>query len=153
MAVYVDALHPCLATKNWKWDHSCHLLADSDEELHKFAVELGLKREWFQGKRLKHYDLTAGKRHLAVKYGAKEVDNAEFAALMRKQWKGYMKSNREAVLTVDFLKTWFRAFRRKPLVMVQLTFFVIVAFIAIKISNWVVEGFKKAGGDEKRIKF
>lgn len=60
-----------------------------------------------------------------------------------------MKSNEEVVLSIDFLKTWFKAFRRKPLVMFQLTLLVIVAFIAIKISNWVTYGLKKKAGEEE----
>lgn len=46
----------------------------SKEELVAFAVKLGLKPEWFQDKAFaQHFDITASKRKLAVKYGAVEV--------------------------------------------------------------------------------
>lgn len=53
---------------------SCHLMADTFEELHAFARKLGLKRAWFQPHpRWPHYDLTVRKRARAVELGAKEV--------------------------------------------------------------------------------
>lgn len=44
------------------------------EELHAFAARLGLRRRWFQNKRLPHYDLAPSKRRLAVSLGAIELD-------------------------------------------------------------------------------
>ena len=39
------------------------MYADSLEELHAMAVQIGMKREWFQNKpRLPHYDLTPRRR-------------------------------------------------------------------------------------------
>jgi len=50
---------------------SCHLTADSLEELHRFAIRIGLQRTWFQNHPLlPHYDLTKSKRALAMKAGA-----------------------------------------------------------------------------------
>lgn len=50
---------------------SCHLTADTTEELHVFAKRIGLKRSWFQDHPLHpHYDLTAKKRHAAILRGA-----------------------------------------------------------------------------------
>jgi hypothetical protein len=76
MAVYVDWLSPCVPNARWRYSQSCHLMADSIEELHKFALEkLGLKITWFQNHASHpHYDLTPGKRAQAVKLGAVEVD-------------------------------------------------------------------------------
>lgn len=35
-----------------------HLMSDNQEELHKFAKEIGLKRDWFQANpKHPHYDL------------------------------------------------------------------------------------------------
>jgi hypothetical protein len=56
---------------------SCHLLADSLEELHAFAARLGLNRAWFQGKRLKHYYLSHGIRAVAIRHGALEITDRE----------------------------------------------------------------------------
>lgn len=87
MAVYVDALcvwggadaPPCFRHKP-----SCHMYADTPEELHEMADAIGLKRSWFQCRiDLPHYDLTAGKRRLAVTRGAIETDRRHLAAFMR----------------------------------------------------------------------
>ena len=70
MAVYVDAL------RDYGWRHgpSCHLIADSVDELMDFAVAMGLRREWFQPKSTPHFDLTADGRADAVRLGAIELD-------------------------------------------------------------------------------
>src|SRR3990167_6352885 len=78
MSVYVDPLTDCLKSKIWPYDMSCHMFADTEEELHVMAATIGLKREWFQSKgRLKHYDLTVRKRLLAVKNGCIELTRRE----------------------------------------------------------------------------
>lgn len=52
---------------------SCHMYADTLSELHVFAVRVGLRRSWFQTSRtLNHYDLTVGRRAVAVRLGAIE---------------------------------------------------------------------------------
>jgi len=81
MSVYVDPLMPCQPNKRWRWNQVSHLIADSLEELHEFAARLGLKREWFQNHRLApHYDLTPGKRNLAIQYGVVELTHRESVA-------------------------------------------------------------------------
>lgn len=70
---------------------SCHLSADTLDELHAFAALLGLRREWFQKHpRMDHYDLTPSKRALAVALGAVEVSaraqaDARLAAMVLKK--------------------------------------------------------------------
>ncbi len=81
MSVYVDHL------RDWGWrlGPSCHLIADSLDELHAFAASIGLRRSWFQNKRSgPHYDLTASKRNAAVALGAVELENREFVAILRR---------------------------------------------------------------------
>lgn len=81
MAVYVDPLFNCRpfakpGTLFHRVGQSCHMYADSDEELHELAQRIGLKREWhqpFPTHRLSHYDLTPPKRRMAVRLGAIEV--------------------------------------------------------------------------------
>jgi hypothetical protein len=55
--------------------------ADSVEELHQFAMEIGMKRAWFQepkgSVKLPHYDLNASRRRKAVAYGAIELDRRD----------------------------------------------------------------------------
>lgn len=71
MGVYVDAL----IDYGWELGPSCHLLADSEDELHDFAKSIGMKREWFQlGKnQLAHYDLTKRRRQMAISKGAIQI--------------------------------------------------------------------------------
>lgn len=82
MAVYIDPLMPYGTSATWRHTHSCHLFADGVDELHLFADRLGLRRAWFQnkprgrdGRVFPHYDLTAGKRWQAVRFGAIELDH------------------------------------------------------------------------------
>ena len=79
MAVYVDGL------RDYGWRHgpSCHLIADSVEELIEFAEVIGMRREWLQTKSTPHFDLTAGGRGLAVANGAFELTNRELGAKIR----------------------------------------------------------------------
>jgi hypothetical protein len=66
MAVYVD--NACLAWRGKRW---CHMVADTVHELHEFALELGLKREWFQDQgAYPHYDITVSVREKALALGA-----------------------------------------------------------------------------------
>ena len=50
----------------------CHMVADSDEELHQMADRIGVDRRWFQypGTPKRHYDIALSKRALAVSFGA-----------------------------------------------------------------------------------
>jgi hypothetical protein len=78
MTIYVDSLIKWAITKNWPYKAgSCHLFTDSKDldELHDFADRLGLKRSWFQSRKIvPHYDLTKNKRLQALRLGAKEGD-------------------------------------------------------------------------------
>ena len=78
MTVYVDVL----MNHGWKLrghpTKNCHMFTDGDiEELHKMAEAIGMKRSWFQDKRVKHYDLHARRRQKAVELGAVEVSRRE----------------------------------------------------------------------------
>lgn len=79
MSAYVD----CLVGYGWRLGPSCHLIADSLDELHAFAASVGMKRAWFQPKSSPHYDLTESRRKRAVQLGAIELDRAGFVAKIR----------------------------------------------------------------------
>jgi len=79
MAVYVDNLRDY----GWWRGPSCHLIADSVDELMEFAVGMGLRAEWFQAKSTPHFDLAADGRKLAVEHGAIELDYRQFVAKIR----------------------------------------------------------------------
>ncbi len=79
MAVYVDNLRDY----GWHRGPSCHLIADSVEELIDFAEQMGLRREWFQPKSSPHFDLTAAAREVAVESGAIEIDQRQLVKKLR----------------------------------------------------------------------
>lgn len=84
MSCYVDKLRPFGWRIRGRETESCHLLADSLDELHEMAQRLGLKRAWFQDKRSgKHYDLVPSKRATAVALGAIELDDHGFIAKLK----------------------------------------------------------------------
>ena len=72
--VYVDNVK-YYNKKDLKYNKCCHLFADTLQELHQFAKQLGLKIELFQNRiNLPHYDITQNKRKLAIKYGAQPLN-------------------------------------------------------------------------------
>lgn len=99
MTVYVDQIIQWSTKIRCFKGGSCHLSADTIEELHSFAARLGLKRAWFQDhKLLPHYDLTPARRKRALELGAvfieareqarwrraiRETDDPEWAATLR----------------------------------------------------------------------
>lgn len=90
MAVYVDdAIWP-YAGRRW-----CHLLADSDDELHRFAVLLGLKLSSYQGPprtTKSHYDITAFERDRALRLGAVAITREQVVTLLRRAREARGKS-------------------------------------------------------------
>jgi hypothetical protein len=80
MAVYVDnELIP------WRGQVWCHLVADTPDELHRFARKLGLKPSWFQVDSVyPHYDVTASIREKALQLGAVDSDRATIIACAKR---------------------------------------------------------------------
>ena len=79
--VYVD--DPLWVWQGRRW---CHLLADTPEELHRFASLLGLHRMSYQGPPktgTPHYDITGFERSRAIALGARVATRAEIAAVAR----------------------------------------------------------------------
>ena len=72
MSVYVDELRMWTPRQPRPFHRgSCHLTADTVEELHAFARAIGLRRGWFQDHPLHpHYDLTESRRGRALAAGA-----------------------------------------------------------------------------------
>lgn len=96
MPVYIDILRACVPNPQWRWTESCHLYADTLDELHAFAARLGMKRAWFQHKpgRLPHYDLTATRRRQAVRLGAIEDEDDEVLCRMLRELRVARNENR-----------------------------------------------------------
>lgn len=64
----------------------CHLFTDSTDlsELHKFAINaLHLKRQWFDGKRWPHYDITPEQQMVALKRGALPVGRLRMIEIVK----------------------------------------------------------------------
>lgn len=55
----------------------CHMIADTEEELHQMALNIGMKRSWYQPKSFPHYDVCVSRRKLAVELGAVELTERE----------------------------------------------------------------------------
>lgn len=84
MPVYVDPLCPAPRNRNWRWRYSCHMTADTPEELNRMAQRLGLSCTWLHAtSALPHYDLTESKRRRAVELGAVEITRQEFVRWIR----------------------------------------------------------------------
>lgn len=82
MAVYVDSPMFSFAGRRW-----CHLLADDEAELHRFAARLGLTRLSYQGPpktTAPHYDLTGTERSRALAMGALAATREEIVAVFRR---------------------------------------------------------------------
>ena len=65
----------------------CHMVADSPEELLEMVDLIGVKRKWIQNKNTwrEHFDITVGKKKLAVKAGAMEVSMMELGRILSRR--------------------------------------------------------------------
>lgn len=88
MAVYVDAMQAEYRHKpGLRRMIMCHMLADSDDELHAMAQRIGVARRWHQkaGTPHSHYDICKSKRALAVKLGAREITRSELGQILKRR--------------------------------------------------------------------
>lgn len=65
MTVYVDDMRAGFGRMIM-----CHMIADTEAELHAMADQIGLARKWYQGD---HYDVSLSRRRAAVEAGAREI--------------------------------------------------------------------------------
>ena len=87
MTVYVDDMEA-----EFKPAHApgrkyimCHMIADTEAELHAMADKIGVLRKWYQGD---HYDITKSKRALAVAAGAVEITMRQLARMAMNRRRG-----------------------------------------------------------------
>lgn len=87
MTVYVDDMYA-----EYRPPHQpgrtyvmCHLISDDENELHRMARMLGLKRSYFDKD---HYDVTKSKRAEAVKLGAVEITWRQAGIMMTNKRRG-----------------------------------------------------------------
>ena len=72
-----------------------HMIADTPEELHRMADQIGIKRRWYQGPgkaSCPHYDVSKSRRQLAIQLGAVEC-------IGRRQIWPHLKRIKEDYLT------------------------------------------------------
>lgn len=73
MTVYVDNMRA-----PYRRMIMCHMIADTESELHEMAARIGVARKWYQDD---HYDICLSKREKAVAFGAVEVTQRQLAAM------------------------------------------------------------------------
>ena len=79
MAVYVDNMRAKFGRMIM-----CHMIADTDDELHAMADAIGVARRWHQaaGTYRSHYDIAVSKKALAIQHGAKEITMRELGVIL-----------------------------------------------------------------------
>lgn len=97
MAVYVDS-----EEIQWRGRAWCHLVADSLEELHAFAAQLGLQRRWFQERSYyPHYDVTVSVRKRALRIGAVDANRETIIACCKLMRLEMLQLRSAQTCTVD----------------------------------------------------
>lgn len=97
--VYVDDMHTT-AMGEFGRMKMCHMIADTDDELHAMADKIGVQRRWFQhaGTPSRHYDIAMSKRALAVAAGAVQITLRQGACMVaRRRMTGELGSPGDAV--------------------------------------------------------
>ena len=64
----------------------CHMIADTQDELHAMAERIGMKRQWFQEPpkaSVPHYDVCKARKARALALGARKLDRRAFAEKIR----------------------------------------------------------------------
>lgn len=73
MTVYVDTMQADFGRMVM-----CHMIADTEDELHEMAAAIGVARKWYQGD---HYDICKSKKAKALKLGAVEITQMQLSAM------------------------------------------------------------------------
>lgn len=83
MTVYVDDFKAAYGRM-----HMNHMIADTDEELHAMADQIGVQRKWHQNTISgSHYDIATSKRELAIAAGAVPITVRQAAMMTKKRRK------------------------------------------------------------------
>lgn len=95
MTVYVDSMKA-----PYRGMVMCHMLADTDEELHSMAYRIGIDRKHWQSPEKtsgSHYDICKSKRAIAIRHGAVEITLRQAAAMnMRRRITGKLGAPEDA---------------------------------------------------------
>jgi len=77
VSVYVDNM-----AARYRRMVMCHMLADTEAELHAMADRIGGARRWHQGD---HYDICLAKKALAIQAGAIAITQRQAVEIRRRQ--------------------------------------------------------------------
>lgn len=94
MTVYVDDMRAAYGRMVM-----CHMIADTDDELHAMADQIGVARRWWQAPPAhdSHYDIALSKRAIAVAAGALEITWRQAGAMnMRRRITGELGAPADA---------------------------------------------------------
>lgn len=91
MTVYVDDMYKVPMGQFGRMKMS-HMIADTEDELHAFAARIGIARKWYQGN---HYDISKGKRDLAIRLGARAISLRQLAAMAAMRRRGWLQPTPE----------------------------------------------------------
>jgi hypothetical protein len=82
MPVYVDDMNA-----EYRRMKMCHMIADTEDELHAMADKIGVARRWHQAKGTprSHYDICLSKRALAVDFGAREITQRDTVKIVARK--------------------------------------------------------------------
>lgn len=80
MSTYVDNMRVPYRTMVM-----CHLVADSHGELMEMVDAIGVQQKWIQheGTNREHFDISLGKRVLAIRAGAIEITRLELNKILK----------------------------------------------------------------------
>lgn len=95
-AVYVDDMNAPYKPKHRPGATyiMCHMIADTEEELHAMAERIGVARRWYQGDG--HYDVVLAKKALAIKYGAVAITWPQLSCMFNNRKAGLPLGTPEA---------------------------------------------------------
>lgn len=100
MAVYVDDMKARVGRMVM-----CHMIADTDDELHAMADRIGVARRWHQAppQHDSHYDIALSKRQRAVAAGAIPITWKQAGCMtMRRRITGSLGAPADAI---DWVRT------------------------------------------------
>lgn len=102
MSVYVDDMRTPFGRMIM-----CHMVADSEPELHVMADRIGVARRWYQGD---HYDIALSRRALAIEAGALEVSLLDVGRWLLRRRRGLVvrfcpECRRPALIRFEWAQT------------------------------------------------
>lgn len=95
MTVYIDDMEADFGRMKM-----CHMIADTSEELLAMVDAIGVQRKWIQypGTKSEHFDISLGKKQLALQHGAKPITWLQLSCMTRYRDKfGILPSPGKAV--------------------------------------------------------